>query len=321
MAVETESSHQSQSQSDQKPESHPGETRHERELWNRHKITHPNDHRDPREQIAKEKEWESKEIHDKASASAEMVYKAILTEAEEELERPGVALAFSGLAAGLGMGFSLVAEGLMRARLPAEHWAELVSRLGYTVGFIILILGRQQLFTENTLTPILSLLRRRDFETFSKTSQLWLILLVSNLAGAIAIAYALQRGPMFSDEERRAFATIAAEAMQPDRFTLFCKAIFAGWLIATMIWLLPFAETSRIYVVIIIPYIVGLGGMSHIIVGTVYSIFSVAAGEHTWMEYLTHFFWPVLLGNCVGGVTLVAVINYAQANAGSENEE
>lgn len=261
-------------------------------------------------------QWEDREVHEKSSASARVVYKAILMEAEEELERPSSALAFSGLAAGMSMGFSLVAEGLLSARLPSAPWAVLIAKLGYTLGFIILVLGRQQLFTENTLTPVLAVLKRRDARTLRGTARLWAILLATNLLGGVIIAYVLQRAHVFTEAERAMFLRIASEAMEPDRFTLFAKGIFAGWLIALMVWLLPAAETGRIVVVVAITYVVGLGGLSHIVIGSIYSFFTIFAHHHTWLEYFTHFAWPTLLGNCLGGVTLVAAVNYGQATAG-----
>ncbi|HEY2586491.1 MAG TPA: formate/nitrite transporter family protein [Tepidisphaeraceae bacterium] len=272
-----------------------------------------------REQKWKERdeEYQHQEVLQKSAASAHIVYRAILREAEEELDRPTVALAWSGLAAGMSMGFSLVADGLLQSRLPDAPWRDLIGKLGYTVGFLILILGRQQLFTENTLTPVLSLLKRRDRKTLRNTSRLWGIVLIANLVGAMAVAYVLQRSTVFSEDDRAAFLRISMEAMQPFRWTLFLKAIFAGWLIAIMVWMLPEAETARIWILVFIPYIVGLGGLSHIIIGSIYCFYTVAAHQHTWMEYLTHFAWPVLIGNCIGGVALVAFVNYAQATAGS----
>jgi formate/nitrite transporter FocA (FNT family) len=276
----------------------------------------PEDQRE-RDWKKKDDEYEHQEVLQKSAASAHIVYRAILREAEEELERPSVALAWSGLAAGMSMGFSLVTDGLLQSRLPDAPWRDLIGKLGYTLGFVILILGRQQLFTENTLTPVLALLKRRDFKTFRNTARLWAILLIANLIGAAIVAYVLQRSSVFSEDERAAFLRISMEAMRPFRWTLFCKAIFAGWLIAIMVWMLPEAETGRIWVLILIPYVVGLGGLSHIIIGSIYSIYTVAAHQYTWGDYLTHFAWPVLLGNCIGGVALVAVVNYAQATAGS----
>ena len=259
---------------------------------------------------------EHQEVVQKSASSAHIVYRAILKEAEEELDRPSIALAWSGLAAGLSMGFSLVLDGMLQARLPDAQWRDLIGKLGYTVGFVILILSRQQLFTENTLTPTLAVLKRRDLKTLANMTRLWIIVLVTNLIGGAIVAFVLQRSNVFSVEDRHAFLRIASEAMQPHVGTLFLKSIFAGWLIATMVWMLPVAEVGRIWVLILIPYIVGLGGLSHIIIGSIYCVYTIAAGEHTVGQYFTHFFWPVLLGNCLGGVTLVAVVNYGQATAG-----
>jgi formate/nitrite transporter FocA (FNT family) len=132
----------------------------------------------------KREEWEEEEVHEKAASGPHIVYRAILEEADEELARPTVALAWSGLAAGLSMGFSLVGEGLLRSRLPDVVWRPLIAKFGYSLGFLIVVLGRQQLFTENTLTPILSLLKRRDLRTFLNVMRLWGIVLVTNLIGA-----------------------------------------------------------------------------------------------------------------------------------------
>src|SRR4051812_24059379 len=76
------------------------------------------DNRTPEAVKKRQEEWEEEEIHEKSAASAETVYKAILLEANEELIRPSSALAWSGLAAGLSMGFSLITEGLMASHLP-----------------------------------------------------------------------------------------------------------------------------------------------------------------------------------------------------------
>ncbi len=103
-------------------------------------------------------EVEEKQVEERVAIGAHVVYETIRREGEEELARPAAALAWSGLAAGLSMGFSFVAEALIQNRLPERPWARLVSSLGYSVGFLIVVLGRQQLFTENTLTVILPFL-------------------------------------------------------------------------------------------------------------------------------------------------------------------
>src|SRR5947209_2624298 len=108
---------------------------------------------------------ETEEAENRRSPSGAIVYKAIFKEGSDELERPSSALFWSGLAAGLSMGFSLVAEGLLRSHLPETEWRTVITKFGYSIGFLIVILGRQQLFTENTLTVILPLLQKKDLKT------------------------------------------------------------------------------------------------------------------------------------------------------------
>src|SRR5215210_2529554 len=123
-----------------------------------------------------------------SAPSGKIVYKAILQEGEEELERPSSALFWSGLAAGLSMGFSFIAEAILHAYLPKAEWTPLVSKFGYTVGFLIVILGRQQLFTENTLTPVLPLLKNKDGKTLVNMLRLWGVVLAANLLGVLILA-------------------------------------------------------------------------------------------------------------------------------------
>ncbi len=100
---------------------------------------------------------EKKEIEKRIAIGALIVHEAIRQEGEEELDRHPFALMWSGLAAGLSMGFSFLATALIASHLPTDAlWPRLLSSFGYSVGFIVVILGRQQLFTENTLPPCCS---------------------------------------------------------------------------------------------------------------------------------------------------------------------
>ncbi|HMR68580.1 MAG TPA: formate/nitrite transporter family protein, partial [Anaerolineae bacterium] len=108
---------------------------------------------------------DKKEVRRRTAPRAAIVYETIRREGEDELDRTTAALIYSGLAAGLSMGFSFLGEALLQAHLPEAPWRPLISKAGYSLGFLIVILGRQQLFTENTLTPILQLLDRLDVKT------------------------------------------------------------------------------------------------------------------------------------------------------------
>src|SRR3954469_287483 len=130
---------------------------------------------------------EVKEIESRQSPSGKIVFEAIAREGEEELERSSAALGWSGLAAGLSMGFSMIAEGLLATYLPESGWRPMVTKLGYSVGFVVVILGRHQSFTEKTLTRTLPLLKQRTRWIMLNVIRLWSIVLLANLLGALAV--------------------------------------------------------------------------------------------------------------------------------------
>lgn len=259
---------------------------------------------------------DAEESEQRSSPSGKIVYEAIRQEGADELERPTSALAWSGLAAGLSMGFSFVGVGLIRALLPDATWTPLVSSFGYVLGFLIVILGRQQLFTENTLTVILPLLLRRDRRTLANVGRLWATVFLANILGALLFAYVLARTQVVDGSTYEALRHVAHDAAAPSFGVALLRGIFAGWLIALVVWLLPFAESGRIWVIIIITYIVGLAHLTHVIAGTIDAAFAALVGDTTWGEVVTHTIIPGLLGNVIGGVALVAALNHAQVTAG-----
>ena len=252
------------------------------------------------------------EIIDRTSPPGEVVYHAIYREGEHELERGMAALGLSGFAAGLSMGFSLATEALLRVHLPDAPWTPLIAKLGYAVGFLIVILGRQQLFTKNTLTVILPLLRKPEASLLGKVAMLWLVVLVSNLAGAFLFAWLLSHTSLFEENVRAMFAQLGTAAIAPSFGLLVLRGIVAGWLIALMIWLLPFAESARLWVIIIIAYVVGIAELPHIIAGSVETFYLVTTGALSFPSWVASSFLPTLLGNVLGGVALVAFGAHAE---------
>jgi formate/nitrite transporter FocA (FNT family) len=261
---------------------------------------------------------EQEEAEERSAPTGSVVYAAIYREGESELERGTAALAWSGLAAGLSMGFSFITEAVLHTHTPATSWQPLLTKPGYSVGFLIVVLGRQQLFTENTLTVVLPLLRQREYRTLSNVSRLWSVVLASNLTGALLFALAIGRSGVFAPDVHDSFTTIAADAMKAPVLTIFLRAIFAGWLIALMVWLLPFAETARIWVIVVITYVIGIAQFSHVIAGSVEVLYLVVTGQRTALEYFWHFLVPSLAGNILGGVSLVAALAHAQFVAGEQ---
>lgn len=258
---------------------------------------------------------EEKKIEERAAINAVVVHEVIRAEGEAELARSNSALAWSGLASGLSMGFSLVAEGLLHSHLPDAPWRPLLAKFGYSVGFLIVVLGRQQLFTENTLTVVLPLLYRRDLATFFNMLRLWGIVLAANLVGTFLFSLIL-REPIFQPFVLQTFREIGLQGMEPGLLSHLVKGVLSGWLIALMVWLLPSAEGSKVAIIIIITYLVALGGFGHVIAGSVETVFLAVNGVISYGDYLGRFILPTLLGNIIGGVSLVAALNHAQVVAG-----
>jgi formate-nitrite transporter family protein len=266
-----------------------------------------------------EKANEQAEAEARSSPSGTVIYKAILKEGFEELDRPSSALFWSGLAAGLSMGASLVAEGLLASHLPDVHWRPLITKFGYSVGFVVVILGRQQLFTENTLTPVLPLMREKTFSRFANVMRLWFVVLFANLLGCLAVAWVASRDAAFGGNVQNEFAQIGRQAMEGSFGLHVTHGIFAGWLIALMVWVLPFAESARFWVIIILSYLVGLGHFGHVVAGGVQTFYMAVAGLSSWGEVCRNYLLPSFIGNVIGGVALVAAINHAQIVSGKGN--
>ncbi|HEX8281624.1 MAG TPA: formate/nitrite transporter family protein [Chthoniobacterales bacterium] len=257
---------------------------------------------------------------EKSTPSAHVVYEAIRQEGLYELERKTSSLAWSGLAAGMSMGFSFLSQMLLRHHLPETEWQPLVTKLGYAVGFLIVILGRQQLFTENTLTVILPLLLQKTGRVLRAVLRLWTVVLLANAVGALIFALVLAKTAAVEPAMHGTLDKIANEALsQPFGITML-RAIFAGWLIALMVWLLPAAESARIWVIVVITYVIGIGHFPHIIAGSVEAFYLGIVGLRTWGQVLGGYAFPTLLGNMIGGLTLVAALAHAQIVGDKEKQ-
>ncbi|HWE99095.1 MAG TPA: formate/nitrite transporter family protein [Caulobacteraceae bacterium] len=255
---------------------------------------------------------EHEAIEERTRPSTPVIYETLRREGDEELDRPVSALWWSGLAAGLSLSFSVIAEAMLQSHLPDAPWRPLVARSGYAVGFLIAVLGRQQLFTENTLTPVLTVMADFNAANLGKIARLWGIVLIANLAGALIAALFCSLSPALPDDVLKAVREISAEAISPGPATLFWRAIPAGFVIAAMVWLLPPSGEAAFFVIIVMTYIIAASGFAHVIVGASEAFFAAIAGRITWPEAFTGYIAPTLAGNVVGGTGLFALLSYGQ---------
>ncbi|RBP13750.1 formate/nitrite transporter FocA (FNT family) [Roseiarcus fermentans] len=246
-----------------------------------------------------------------SAPQAVVIHEILRKDGEAELARRAGATFWSGLAAGLSMGFSFLALALIRSGLPDGPSQRLLAGPGYCLGFVIVVLGRQELFTESTLTAVLPLLVRRDRATWLALVRFWAVVLSANILGTVVFARLLAIDGLFPGPVRAALDAIAGEAVAGPFWPTAIKSVFAGWLIALMIWLLPSARSARLLVIMLLTYVVAIGGFSHIIAGSVEAAFAVFGGHASIRDYLVGFFVPTIIGNTLGGVALVALLNHA----------
>ncbi|HSR71052.1 MAG TPA: formate/nitrite transporter family protein [Kiloniellales bacterium] len=243
---------------------------------------------------------------------AAVVYEIIRVEGEGELARSFGALWWSGLAAGLSIGLSVVSQALLAAHLPDVSWKPIIEKLGYSVGFIVVIMGRQQLFTENTLTAVLPVITRQRLKWLLVMLRLWGIVLAANLVGCLIFAATIAYTAMLPAEVDDNVRRIAEALMSNAAMEMFVKGIAAGWLIAALVWILPSAESTEFFIIGLLTYLIALGSFTHVIAGSVEAFYLWLEQAATAADVVFHFLLPTLAGNVVGGTVLFAVLSYAQ---------
>ncbi|MDF2796277.1 MAG: hypothetical protein K0S85_4030, partial [Pseudomonas orientalis] len=211
---------------------------------------------------------EQQDVDKNQPPRAAVLHEIIRTQGDQELERSVAALWWSALAAGLTMGLSLMAMGLLNSRLPDGEAFKVIASFGYCAGFLAVILARQQLFTENTLTAVLPVMSKPTLANAGRLLRLWAVVLVGNLCGTLLVAYVMLHLPIFDSKTDMAFLEIGRKIMENDAGQMFAKGIVSGWMIATMVWMIPSMESAKMWIIILITYLMALGDFTHIVVGS-----------------------------------------------------
>jgi len=255
---------------------------------------------------------ETRSVTKRRRLRAAVVYEIIRVEGEGELARSFGALWWSALAAGISIGFSALSMALLKAYLPEVRGAWIIENIGYATGFLIVILSRQQLFTENTLTAVLPVISRRQWSWVWVMLRLWGIVLAGNSVGCLLFASFLAYSGALSPEIASAMRAVGATLMSNAPLEMFVKGIVAGWLIAALVWMLPSSEGTEIFVITLITYLIALGGFTHVVAGSAEALYLVLTGHESLLRAVFVFFLPTLLGNVFGGTLLFAFLSYAQ---------
>jgi formate-nitrite transporter family protein len=257
---------------------------------------------------------EREDVEQRLRPRVPILYEIIRKEGEAELLRPMSGLWWSGIAAGLCIGFSMVSEGFLRAALPDAPWRPLIDNFGYSIGFLIVILGRQQLFTENTLTAVLPVMAVKSRANLMCMLRLWGVVLAANLVGAFCFALFCSKTGLFAPAVETAFREMAQHLTEIDPVDTFWRGIVAGWLIAVLVWMLPNSKGGEFLVIVLITYLIALGDFTHVIAGSVEAFWLFIDGGLSLAHVLGGFLLPTLLGNVVGGSVLFAMLSYIQVH-------
>ena len=255
---------------------------------------------------------EVKSVEEMSTPRTPVIYEVVRRLGDEEMERPPTSLWWSGVAAGLSISFSLLGQAILEAHLPDTAWRPLVASLGYCVGFLMVVLGRQQLFTESTITVVLPVLGNLSWHNLWRMSRLWAIVLIANMVGTLFAALFCSFTPVLPKELLQGMLTISRHLTEFSWPDMFFRGITSGFLIAAMVWMLPAAESAKFAVITLMTYLIAVGDFTHIVAGSVEAYLLVLWGDWHWWQMLLQFFVPVLLGNMVGGTALFALISYAQ---------
>jgi len=255
---------------------------------------------------------EVRDVEELATPRTPVIYEVVRRLGEEEMARPVTSLWWSGVAAGLSISFSLLAQAILQTHLPDAPWRPLITSFGYCIGFVMAVLSRQQLFTESTITAVLPLANDLTFANLGRTARLWAIVLAANLAGTLFAAVFCAYTPVLTPEVYGGMLSVSQSLLDFSWWDMLFRAIAAGFLMAAMVWLMPGAERSQFQVIVLMTWLIALGGFTHVVAGSMEAYLLVFSGSWAWWQMLVQFMAPVLIGNIIGGTALFALISYAQ---------
>ena len=262
---------------------------------------------------------------DATSTSAETILARTIEEGLAELERPSDGLFLSALTAGFELGTGLFFMAIVwtfTTGVYAEPTREFVVALAYASGYVFVVLGRTELFTEHTTLAVLPVLDGRA--SFGELGRLWGLVYLGNIvATTVFAAVAVALGPALGVVKPAAFAGIAKLVTAHSPAVLFAGAVFVGWLMGLLAWLVEGAENdgARAFVVILITFGIGIAHLPHPIAGNLKALMGLFAGTGVSLAFYGTFLVTTLCGSAVGGAVFVALLKYGHVVRGQDDRD
>ena len=272
----------------------------------------PNGEEEPSAELSEE---ETTAVAKRKAGSARVVHEVIRLQGDEELNRPALSLAFSGFAAGVAITSSVLATTFLKLHLPEAGWADLITGLGYSVGFVVVVLGNLQLFTETTVTAVLPLAAHPTLRNLGRLMRLWGVVLAANMAGTLLVAVMMAHATIVSPEQLATSIELSGKLLTHDPWTTMWIGIPAGFLVGSIAWILPNARGSEFWIVVMLTYIISIGGFSHVVAGSCEAWLLWLTGHASLGWVFGGFLVPALVGNILGGTGLFAVLAHGQVRS------
>jgi formate/nitrite transporter FocA (FNT family) len=265
---------------------------------------------DPRSGMSED---ERKDVNDLSAPRARIIYEVVRQQGDEELRRPIGSLFWSGLAAGITIMVSVITQGALKNKLPiGMPMRQVISDLWYSLGFLMVILGRMQLFTEQTIVTVLPNMSTPTWKKLGVTARLWAVVLVANILGSCIAAAINIYLHLTSPELTGAMLEVSRTLLHKAPLDILLQGIPAGFLIASIAWIRAGVSGGEFWVVLVLTYAIALGDFTHVVAGSAETFLLVFSGQTGWGHAISGIILPALMGNILGGTGLFALLAHAQ---------
>ena len=251
-------------------------------------------------------------VQEASPIASRLIWEIIRRDGEEEMARPWRSLVWSGIAAGVLISLSVLGEAIFRTYLPDAPSSYLIENMGYSLGFMAVILGRMQLFTENTITTVLPVMVARSWRSLLAMLRLWGTVLAANVIGAFAIAGLFVFTPAIPADIMESVVDLSYHATGMGASQGFWRAIPAGLIVALLVWMLPQADGQGFLLILAFTWLIAAGDFTHIVAGSVEMAVLMLKGDLSAVPAATEFFLPVLAGNIIGGTVIFTLMAWGQ---------
>ena len=258
-------------------------------------------------------EAERTDVDDLSGPRARVIYEVVKRQGDEELRRPLGSLFWSGLAAGITIMTSVILEGAFRSKIAADvPMRQVICDLGYTLGFLMVILGRMQLFTEQTIITVLPNMAKPGWRKLGVTARLWTLVFFANMLGTGLAALITVYGHIVDRHVTAAMLDVSGTLLPLAPGDVLLQGIPAGFLIASVAWIRAGVAGSGFWVIFVLTYAISLGEFRHVVAGSAEAFLLVFAGRTGLGHAVGSIILPALVGNVIGGTGLFALLAHAQ---------